>query len=160
MAMTLANNQGAVVIDASVLVALCAKEQDRAVAANSALNNYNTIGFAFYAPGVAVSETLFALCWKMQNGILAETDHQAAIHSLIAYFAAIFPPPTGDASLIARAEEIRAGYSCRRSADSLYIALAEELSQSVPTELLTFDEDLPKQAARNASTVKVNLLPG
>jgi len=61
--------------------------------------------------------------------------------------------------LIARAEEIRGGYSCRRSADGLYIALAEELSQSVPTELLTFDEDLPKQAAKNAPAVKVNLLP-
>ena len=157
--MTLANNLGAVVIDASVLVALCAKEQSKAAAAEAALNNYNAQGLAFYAPGVVISETLFALCWKMQNGVLTETDHQAAIRSFIAYMEAILPPPNGDASMIPRAEEIRSGYSCRRSADSLYIALAEELSQFVPTELLTFDEDLPKQAAKNAPTVKVNLLP-
>jgi predicted nucleic acid-binding protein len=70
-----------------------------------------------------------------------------------------FPPPSGDAALIARAEQIRNGYGCSHSADGIYIALAEELSQSGATELLTFDTDLPKQAARNAPTVKVNLLP-
>ena len=57
-----------------------------------------------------------------------------------------------------RANEIRASYSCRRTADGIYSALAEELTQTGPTELLTFDGDLPRQAARNAPTVKVRLL--
>lgn len=61
--------------------------------------------------------------------------------------------------IIAEALYVLCGYSCRRSADGIYIALAEELAQTRTTELLTFDTDLPKQAARNAPTVKVNLLP-
>ncbi|MGH9799817.1 MAG: type II toxin-antitoxin system VapC family toxin [Blastocatellia bacterium] len=154
-----ANNLGAVVVDASVLVALCAKEKDKAATAETALSNYNSQGWSFYAPGVVISETLFALCWKLQNSVLTENGHQIAIRSFIAYMSMILPPPNGDTSLIVRAEEIRSGYGCSRSADGLYIALAEELSQVRTAELLTFDVGLSKQAARNAPTVKVNLLP-
>lgn len=70
----------------------------------------------------------------------------------------IYPPPNGDRSLIARAERIGADYGCSRSADGIYIALAEELSQTRPTAHLTFDKELPAQAAQNAPTVIVQLL--
>jgi hypothetical protein len=37
-------------------------------------------------------------------------------------------------------------------------ALAEELSETRSTVLLTFDQDMPNQAARNAPTVSVHVL--
>lgn len=70
----------------------------------------------------------------------------------------ILPPPRGDASLITRAEEVRSGYGCSRSADGIYIALAEELARQGPTNLLTFDQDLENQAKQNAPTVSVHLI--
>lgn len=39
------------------------------------------------------------------------------------------------------------------------LALAEELAQSGAAELLTFDGGMVNQAAKNAPTVKINLLP-
>ena len=69
--------------------------------------------------------------------------------------ASVLPPPNGEASLIHRAEQIGSGYGCSRSADGLYIALAEELTATRPTILLTFDQGLPNQAAANAPTVTV-----
>lgn len=159
MATTPANNPRAVVMDASVLIAICAKEQDKAATAEAALINYAVQGWRYYAPSVIISEALYVLCGKAQSGALSAVEHQTVIRSLIAYMRVIFPPPNGDAALIARAEVIRSGYGCSRSADGLYIALAEELAQTATAELLTFDTNLPKQAARNAPTVKVNLLP-
>jgi len=159
MATTPASNTGAVVLDANVLIAVCAKEQDKAATAEAALADYAARGWRYFAPGVVISETLFVLCGKLQSGAITAAEHQIGIRSLIAYMSVTFPPPSGDAALIARAEQIRSGYGCSHSADGIYIALAEELSQSGATELLTFDADLPKQAARNAPTVKVNLLP-
>ena len=57
-----------------------------------------------------------------------------------------------------RAEAVRGTYSCRRSADGIYLAFAEELSGTMPTMLLTFDSDLAKQAAIHAPALKVELL--
>ncbi|MCA1622949.1 MAG: hypothetical protein LC768_12045 [Acidobacteria bacterium] len=71
---------------------------------------------------------------------------------------AVSPPENGEASLIKRAEEIRKSYGCSRASDSLYIALAEELTATRPTELLTFDKGFINQAAKNAPTVRINLL--
>ncbi len=159
MATTPASNTGAVVLDANVLIAVCANEQDKAATAKTALADYAARGWRYFAPGVVISETLFVLCGKLQSGAITAAEHQIGIRSLIAYMSVTFPPPSGDAALIARAEQIRSGYGCSHSADGIYIALAEELSQSGATELLTFDADFPKQAARNAPTVKVNLLP-
>ena len=70
----------------------------------------------------------------------------------------ILPSPRGDASLITRAEEVRSGYGCSRSADGIYIALAEDLSKTGPTKLLTFDQDLENQVKQNAPTVSVHLI--
>ena len=45
-----------------------------------------------------------------------------------------------------------------RTADSIYPALAEELAQTRPAVLLTFDPGIPNQAAKNAPTVTVQVL--
>lgn len=150
---------GAVVLDANVLIALCAREQDKLVTAEAALLAYAAKGWLFYAPGVILGEVLYILCGKLQSGLLDATTHQEAIENLRDQMNAILPPPHGEVSLVMRAEEIRNGYGCSRSADGLYIALAEALTQTGPVELLTFDSGIVNQAARNAPTVKVNLLP-
>ncbi len=145
--------------DANVLIGICAREKDKFDQAQDALNDYARGGWLFYAPGVVIGEVLYVLCGKLQNGTLTSIEHQKAIKSFHAQIKAILPPPNGDAALVNKAEELRSGYGCSRSADSIYLALAWELEQSVATELLTFDEDLEKQAVKNAPSLKVNLLP-
>lgn len=149
---------GALVIDANIAIASCAREVDKATKANAELSRYAGLGLTWYAPGVIVSETLYILCGKVQRGELTPAEHTLAVQDFDALMTAVMPPPNGDASLIARAEQIRMGYGCSRSADGLYIALAEELSQTQTTYLLTFDGDLQKQAARNAPAVNIHLL--
>ena len=51
------------------------------------------------------------------------------LKSFEAQMKAILQPPGGDAALITKAEEMRKGYGCGRSADSIYLALAWELSR-------------------------------
>ena len=70
----------------------------------------------------------------------------------------LLPPPSGDFSLTARSEQIRSGYGASRSADGIFIALAEELTATRATEVLTFDTELSKQARKNAPTVTVRAL--
>lgn len=149
---------GAAVVDANVLIAICAREQDKLHKALAALGNYAAKGWRLYAPNVLLAETLYILCGKLQNGSLTQAEHNSAIQLLQQYLLQIAPPPSGDFSLAIRAEASRQGYGCSRSADGLYIALAEELAQQVPTELVTFDQGIVKQAARNAPAVKVHLL--
>ena len=151
-------SNGALVIDANIAIASCAREADKEAKANAAIVSYAGSGFSFYAPGVIVAETLYILCGKTQRGELTPAEHARAVLDFGTLMAHINPPPHGDASLIARAEQIRTGYGCSRSADGLYLALAEELSQTQPTFLLTFDADLQKQAVRNAPAVQVHLL--
>ena len=155
---SLLNKPGAVVLDANVLIAICAKEQDKLVKAVTAFNDYAVQGWLFYAPGVLIAETLYILCGKEQSGSLTPPEHALAFRLLQNYLPHISPPPRGDFSLAARAEAIRQSDGCSRAADGLYIALAEELAQQVPAELLTFDQGIVNQAAKNAPTVKVNLL--
>jgi hypothetical protein len=69
------------------------------------------------------------------------------------------PPPTGDRALIKRAEEIRGGLGCSRSADGIYLALAEELTKESATEVVTFDNGMKAQATANNSRVPVIVLP-
>ncbi len=110
------------------------------------------------APGVIVAETLYVLCGKKTSGSLSLPDYATAVATFDRIMASVLPPPNGDASLIRRAEQIGNGYGCIRSADGIYIALAEELTASRPTELLTFDQGCPNQAAANAPTVIVKVL--
>ena len=149
---------GAAVIDASIAIAISAREASREPKANAELLRLSTAGHAFYAPGVIVAETLYILCGKLQGGLLTPAEHAQAVLDFGILMAAIQPPPTGEASLVARAEAIRSGYGCSRSADGIYIALAEELAARLPTVILTFDQNMDKQAARNAPTVTVQPL--
>lgn len=158
MALTLPISSACIVLDANAMVALCAKEPLRYATIKAEIEGYAQAGNLFYAPNIIVGETLYALRRKLTEGALSDTEHLQAAQSLLIRVAAVLPPPRGEASLILRAEQICLGYGASRSADALYIALAKELSQTSPTRLLTFDRDLPKQAARHAASVNIHLL--
>lgn len=148
----------AVVPDANVLIALCTKENLTFQEAEKAFEKYVEDGWEFFAPNVIVAEVLYVLCEKLAQNILTKQEHEKAVEFFADLMNAILPPENGDASLIKRAEEIRQNYGCSRASDSLYIALAEELTKTRATELLTFDKGFVNQTAKNAPTVKVNLL--
>ena len=100
------NNPGAVVIDANILISICSKEPSEATA-KAALADYTAMNWAFYAPSVILTEVLFALCRKLQDGTIDVATHQKAVEdSNLSYLPAISPPPNGDAALLLRAEEI------------------------------------------------------
>jgi predicted nucleic acid-binding protein len=149
---------GAVVIDANVVIAICAKETLKAPFALAELARYSSRGYQFYAPGVLISEALYVLCNQEQSGTLTPANFAQAITELENLTGGILPPPQGDTALVRRAAAIRTGYGCSRAADSIYLALAEELAQTRPTVLLTFDQGIPNQASRNAPTVTVQVL--
>ena len=150
---------GAAVLDANTAISVCAKEAATEAIINAALDDYIDKGYLFYAPGVIVSEVLYALRNKLTSGVLTTLEHERAVLAFNVFMETVLPPPGGDASLILRADQICTGYGASRSADALYIALAEELTALYPnTRLLTFDRDLPKQADRNAPGVAIHPL--
>lgn len=153
------NNLFAVVPDANVLIALCAKEADKLKTAETAFDDYTNKGYEFFAPNVLVTEVIFVLCQKLADGSLTRLEYEEALITFADYLKGIVLTPNGEASLIDRAVEIRDGYGCSRSSDAFYIALAEELAKTYDTKLLTFDKGFVNQAAKNAPTVKINLLP-
>jgi hypothetical protein len=122
------------------------------------MRQYVQDGCVAYGPGVLAAESLFGLCRKVQTGLMTPAEHQRAILHFQVRMRGIRPPPAGDAALIARAEQIRGGYGCSRSADGLYIALAEQLAQAGPAELVTFDSGMQTQAVVAAPTVTIRLL--
>lgn len=148
-----------VVLDASVAVAICAREADKIAQAQAAMDEYSQSGVQFHSPNVFVSEVLYVLCKQLNKSKLTVETHAQSITDFEKFLLLLEPNPMGDYPLMRRAEEIRGGYACPRSADGLYIALAEQLSATYETVLLTFDEDMPKQAARHAPSVTVRLLP-
>lgn len=149
---------GAVVVDANVCVSIAARESTQPQA-QAAITHYLNQGYEFYAPGVLITETLYVLCGKRADGSLLPDEHNLAIEDFAALMGMFLPPPVWDGLLIERAEAIRGSYTCRRSADGMYIALAETLTVTGrPTVLLTFDVDMYKQAAVHASGVTVELL--
>jgi predicted nucleic acid-binding protein len=97
-------------------------------------------------------------CKKLTEGKLTPTEHAQALLSLETLMKAVLPTPNGDASLIARAEQIRATYGCSRSADGIYLALTEELAKTRTAEIVTFDAGMDNQAKKNSPTVSVKLL--
>lgn len=139
-----------VVIDANVVIALCAKEPDKQLNAEKKINEYASGGSHFFAPGVIVAECLYIFCKKLTDGVITAIEHGLAIQAFIAMMAMIDPPPSGDKSLIQRAEEIRKTYGCSHSADGIYLALAEELSKTGTTEVVTFDKGMKNQAAASS----------
>jgi len=153
------SNAGIVVVDANIFISICSKEPTEATA-RTALADYAVRNWAFYAPNVIFAEVLFALCRKLTEGTLDAASHKRAVEDFrLSYLPKLLLPPLGDAALYARAEEIRSGYSCLHSADGFYIALTEELAKSGPAEFVTFDKRAVNVAAKNAPSVKVNLLP-
>lgn len=149
---------GAVVLDANVVIALASAEVGRDTLVAAELAHYGSLGYQLFAPGVLISETLFVLCGKLNSGSLSPADYSAAVTVFQRTMASVLPSPGGDVALIRRSEQIGNGYGCSRSADSIYIALAEELEQTRVTVLLTFDRQLPGQAANKAPSVTVQLL--
>ena len=92
--------------------------------------NYASRGYQFFAPGCIVSECLYVLAEKVdRDKTLTPPEHAAALADLCTYMGMLLPPPSGDFSLTARSEQIRSGYGASRSADGVFIALAEELQQ-------------------------------
>jgi predicted nucleic acid-binding protein len=158
MAMLPVSQPPSLTIDANVLIALCAKERDKHAIADAELTRYAQAGYRFYAPGVVVAECLYVLCKKLEENRISPTDHATAVADLCTYMGMILPPPQGDRALLARADQIRTGYGCSRSSDSLYVALTEELSGAGPAELLTFDAGLQNQVRANAPSVVIRLL--
>jgi predicted nucleic acid-binding protein len=136
------------VLDSSFLTAYCSKEPGR----------YERAAAEFFAPGVAAAESLFALCRKLQEGLLTPQEHVSSVRVLVLLFSCFRGLPGGDLQLTERAEQIRAGYGCSRSTDGIFIALCEELARHGPSEIVTFDESMRLQAAKNAPTVSVNTL--
>jgi predicted nucleic acid-binding protein len=152
------SNSGTAVIDANILISICAKEPSYQTAV-TALADYGAKGWVLYAPGAILTEVPFILCKKQQDGLLTAAEHQAAVETFNDYMQTILPSPQGDIRFILRAEEIRQGYSCLHTTDAFYIALAEELAKSGTAEFVTFDKRTVNVAAKNAPTVKVHLLP-
>src|SRR5437879_4522220 len=98
-----------VVIDASAAIALCANEPDKHQQADAVLQQYILDECPFFAPQLIVMECQYALCRKLNDGILTEVEHATALLDLIDFLDTISLPPGGDASLLLRAEQIRTG---------------------------------------------------
>jgi predicted nucleic acid-binding protein len=141
-----------------VLVALCAKEPHRYETAHSALADRIGQGCTLYAPHLIVMEVLYVLCRRRESGALTPGDHDDAVANLVSAMSAVVLPAQGDVVFVERAEELREGYGCSRSADSLYLALAESLAREGAVELLTYDGGLRTQAARWVPSLAVTVL--
>lgn len=153
------NKPPCMTIDANVLIAICSKEIDKYDVAIQELTICARAGYIFYAPGVIIAESLYVLCKKLEKGLLSPVEHAEAVEDLSDLMSMIQPPPHGEGSLVKRAEEIRAGYGCSRSADGVYIALTEKLGESSRSELLTFDAYLLKQAEKTSPSTTIRFLP-
>jgi len=145
-----------VTLDASFVIGLCAKEPGKYRKAQTELRQRVSSGCSLFAPHLLVMESAFVLCGKLQNATL--TEHSAALANLHTTLARINFLPGGDGALLARAEQLRQGYGCSRSADGFYIALAEHLATTGASDLLTFDAGQQKQAVAHSPTVTVTLL--
>jgi predicted nucleic acid-binding protein len=93
---------GAVVLDASVVISIAAREAATEATANTALAYYSSLGYQFFAPGVIISEVLYVLCGKRQDGSLSVADHAKAVQSFHKLMSTVLPSPQGDFSLILR----------------------------------------------------------
>ncbi len=149
------NNPKALITDANIIISVCSKEP-MATTAKFALENYAKNGWEFFAPDIVVAEVLYILCQKLQNNLLTPKSYDEAIENFLDQMKVTQTP--NDARFVKRAKEIQNGYGCSRSADSIYIALAEDLTKTRIVELLTFDKGMINQAAKNAPTVTVKVL--
>ncbi len=148
----------AVVLDASVVVALTAKEADTGAKATAELARYSAAGHEFFAPGVIIGEVLYVLCGKLKDGSLSTVDYGQAVQDFADLMGRVSCPHDNTVALILRAEAIRGSYTCRRSTDSIYVAVAENLAQTRTTVLLTLDAEMLKQVKNCAPNVIVQQL--
>ncbi len=146
-----------VILDASFVIGICAREPKKYVSAQTELGLRIAKGCPLHAPHLLIMEAAYVLCGKQQSGELTQAEHTAAVANLGLLSTTIVFPKEGDTALLARAEQIRQGYGCSRSADCFYIALAEQLALSGISELITFDAGQEKQAAASPG-VTVTLL--
>ena len=149
---------GYLVIDANVLIAIALKEAGRVTLASAEIAAYAAKSYIAFVPGVLVSEFLYVVCQKFQAGSLSALDHAIGIQAFQVITGSFSSLSGGDLPLVGRANQISAGYGCSRSADAIYIALAEELAKTGPTTLLTFDRGVQTQAKIHAPGVTVHLL--
>jgi predicted nucleic acid-binding protein len=153
-----------VTLDASVVIAICINELNRAAKAIAELAKYSAAGCELYAPGTIVQESLFVFCKlatdpKIPPGSrLSSAERLQAIRAFITLMANVKQTPNGDFSLIQGTVDIHGSYSCLRTSDSIYLALAEELARYGDAEIVTFDQDMENQARANAPTVVVKTL--
>ena len=105
-----------------------------------------------------LAETLYVLCNKLQSGLLTNIERSQAIVDFELLMVNILPPLNGEVSLVAPAESIRNNYGCSRSADGIYIALAEMLGLLMPSAILMFDKGMQKQAVENSPSVTIQTL--
>lgn len=141
-------------IDANVLIAIAAKESGTHREAEVTFKKYSQNGWTFFAPDVLVAEVLFALCQKLNAGLITQAEYDSAIQTFKEYLT-IISLPADDGMLATRAVEIRKTYGCSLSSDSLYIALAESLANNNSVEIFTLDAGMTNQAAKNAPSVVV-----
>jgi len=85
-----------VVIDANVVIALCAGEPDKLANAKAKIEEYSGKGCNFYAPGVIIAECLFVFCRKLSDGVLTPVEHSSAVLGLMKLMRKINPPPKGN----------------------------------------------------------------
>ena len=156
--MATASDPTVVVLDASAAVAYAAKEPGRFGHIASHLAANRAAARDLFAPGLIVGESLYVLCKKLAKGQFDATAHTAAVAALVKLMAGVRPPPGGDASLIAPAARLAAGYTCAKSNDFVYLALAEQLvAAGEVVEVVTFDDDQAKRADRLPGVVGCRL---
>jgi len=146
------------VIDANILIGLCARELDKYDKIMLELSAYLTQQRRMFAPQVIVMEVLYVLCNKNKSGALTDAEHSIALKEFFDIMELVEAQTGGDFALAKRAEEIRQGRGCSHSADGLYLALAEELSTLGAVELLTFDQGQAAQATAILPQITVKLL--
>lgn len=149
----------ATIVDASFVVALCAKEFNKYATAKAKLQQCAIDGCELFAPGLLINEVMFALCNKRQSSSISQHEYIQAVQSFVALMRSINPPLLGDPSLISRADQIRGIMGCSHTADAFYLALAEQLQSDRATTVVTFDVGMESQAKANAANVQVDLLP-
>ena len=147
--MTSPTDPTAAVLDASAAVALCSREPSRDAVVRNYVAEAGVAGRKVYAPGAITGEALHVLCKKLARGELGPAAHALAVADLEGLARNLLPPPGGEHSLIAPAVRLSAGYTCDKSNDSLYLALAEDLAgRGEVVEVVTFDDDQARRAGR------------
>ena len=93
-------NNGIVILDANILIALCANESKQSKA-EIALEIYANDGWEFYAPNIIVAEVLYVLCQKHQSGTLTDKSYEQAVENFQDQMKAV--KTISDATFIKRA---------------------------------------------------------